>query len=60
MARSLRVVIKNRLLILSTKIEIARTRGAKKIVVLGSTVLEALKELGFSELRDDKTYTLSR
>jgi hypothetical protein len=30
MARSLRVVIKNRLLILSAKIEIARTRDAKK------------------------------
>jgi hypothetical protein len=60
MARSSRVVIKNRLSILSAKIEIARTRGAKIIVVLRSTAIEAPKELGFSKLRDDKTYTLSK
>ena len=39
---------------MSAKIEIARTRGAKKIVVLGSTALEALKILGFSELREKR------
>jgi len=36
-------VINNCLNFLSAKIELARTRGAKKIVVLGSTALEALK-----------------
>jgi uracil-DNA glycosylase len=49
-----REVIKNCKPILSAKIEIARTRGAKKIVVLGSTALEALKMLGFSELREKR------
>jgi uracil-DNA glycosylase len=43
-------IIKNCKPILSAKIEIARTRGAKKIVVLGSTALEALKMLRFTEL----------
>jgi len=43
-------VINNCLNILSAKIELARTRGAKKIVVLGSTALEALKMLRFTEL----------
>jgi uracil-DNA glycosylase len=45
-----REVIKNCKPILSAKIEIVRTRGAKKIVVLGSTALEALKMLKFTEL----------
>ena len=45
-------VIKNCLNFLSAKIELARTRGAKKVVVLGSTALEALKTLGFNELRE--------
>jgi uracil-DNA glycosylase len=40
--------------ILSAKIELAKNRGAKKIVVLGSTALEALKMLGFSELREKR------
>jgi hypothetical protein len=61
MARSSRVVIKNSLSSrLSAKIEIARTKGAKIIVVLGSTAIEAPNGLGFSKLRDDKTYTLCR
>jgi len=47
-----REVINNCLNFLSAKIELARTRGAKKIVVLGSTALEALKTLGFNELRE--------
>jgi len=49
-----REVINNCLNFLSAKIELARTRGAKKIVVLGSTAIQALKELGFNELRNKK------
>jgi len=45
-----REVINNCLNFLSAKIELARTRGAKKVVVLGSTALEALKMLRFTEL----------
>jgi hypothetical protein len=47
-----REVINNCLKFLSAKIELARTRGAKKIVILGSTAIQALKELGFNELRE--------
>jgi len=36
--------------ILSAKIELAKNRGAKKMVVLGSTALEALRMLRFTEL----------
>jgi uracil-DNA glycosylase len=43
-------VINSCLNFLLAKIELARTRGAKKIVVLGSTALEAPRMLGFSEL----------
>jgi len=45
-------VINNCSNLLSAKIELARTRGAKKIVILGSTAIQALKELGFNELRE--------
>ncbi len=47
-------IINNCSNLLSAKIELARTRGARKIVVVvpGSTALEAPKMLGFSELRE--------
>jgi len=47
-----REVINNCLNFLLAKIELARTKGAKKIVVLGSTAIQALKELGFNKLRE--------
>jgi len=50
----LREVVEKCKPILSAKIELAKNRGTKKIVVLGSTALEALKMLGFSELREKR------
>jgi uracil-DNA glycosylase len=47
-------VVKTCKTILLAKIELAKNRGVKKIVVLGSTALEALKMLGFSELREKR------
>jgi len=47
-----REIVNNCLNFLSAKIELARIRCAKKIVVLGSTAIQALKELGFNELRE--------
>jgi uracil-DNA glycosylase len=44
-------VIKNCSDFLSAKIKLAESKGARKIVILGSTALRALIELGFNELR---------
>jgi len=44
-------VIKNCSDFLSAKIKLAENKGARKIVILGSTALRALIELGFNELR---------
>jgi uracil-DNA glycosylase len=46
--------IRNCSLILKDKVKLARSRGASRIVVLGSTALKALSLIGFEELRHRK------